>query len=232
MDELRDKYLQGKLNEVERKAFEEGLSKEEREELAFELGVQEGLASGFRKELREKVAGFEKKEATVRKINPAYISIAASLFIVASLVLYFTREEQSLFDQYYELYPNYEVTVVRGEEAPSSRERAYLAYDMGDFATAITEFNKLDSLASPDYFFRGICHIQLQNYEEALSDLSQEVLKGDQDYADASIWYRALVNLKLNRNENAFDLLEKLSDSSQYAQKVTILKKELIAILN
>ncbi|WP_420317502.1 hypothetical protein [Ekhidna sp.] len=211
MDELREKYLQGKMTEADQKAFEEGLSSEDREELASELGIRAGLESGFRNELKEKVAGFEKRRNRVRRINPAYISIAASLFLVASLVLYFTKDQTTLFDQYYETYPNYEVTTVRGEEDPSNRERAYLAYDQGDFSGAIQAFNKLESMSSADYFFRGISHIQMTNYELALKDLDQVISIKDENYNTAASWYTALIHLKLENEASAISLLEELS---------------------
>lgn len=219
MDDLREKYLQGKMTEAEQKAFEEGLSAQEKEELAVELGIRSGLESGFRKELRDKVGGFEERGRIARSINPAYIGIAASLFLVASLVLYFTRDQTPLFDQYYEVYPNYEVTTVRGEEDPNSRERAYIAYDMGDYAGAIAAFSELDSLSGPDYFFRAICFIQLEDYEAALDDLSTSSVKADKNYSKAAQWYTALIYLKLENEQDAIPLLQSLSEgNSEFAE--------------
>lgn len=222
MDELRDKYLQGKLTEPERKKFEEGLSEEERSELAFELGVREGLEERFRTELRETVTGFEGKERKSRNLNPVYWSVAASLVIAATLLLYFSLDSQSLFDQYYEVYPNYEVTTVRGEEDISSREKAYRSYDMGDYAGAISAFNQLESMIAADYFFRGMCYIQLQSYEEALSDLSNELLNNDEEYTEAASWYAALIHLKMENDDKALPLLKQLSTgNSEFAIKST-----------
>jgi tetratricopeptide (TPR) repeat protein len=226
MDELREKYLQGKLSAAEQKAFEEGLSAHEKEELAAELGIRAGLENGFRNELRNKVAGFEDRKRTVRRINPAYISIAASIFLVSSLVLYFTRDQTPLFDQYYEVYPNYEVTAVRGEDDLSSREQAYAAYDAGDFSTAIKAFSQLDSLVSADYFFRGICYIQVTEYDKALADLDMVISIKDKDYETASIWYTALIHLKLENDDKAVPLLRELSNG---ASEFAITSKELLA---
>ncbi|WP_425393069.1 hypothetical protein [Ekhidna sp.] len=228
MDELREKYLQGKMTEADQKAFEEGLSSDDREELASELGIRVGLERGFRNELKEKVAGFEKRKNKIRRINPAYISIVASLFLVASLVLYFTNDQTTLFDQYYETYPNYEVTTVRGEEDPSNRERAYLAYDQGDFSGAIQAFNTLDSMSSADYFFRGISHIQVTNYKEALTDLNEVLRLEDTDYRTASLWYKALIHLKLENEAAAIPPLEELSKGeSEFATVSTELLAKL-----
>lgn len=228
MDELREKYLQGKLTEVERKAFQDNLSPEEQQEIAFELGVREGLESKFREELRAKVAGFERKEKTVRRIGPAYMGIAASFFLVASLALYLTWQQKSPFEQYYQPYPNYELTSVRGNEDLTLRQQAYQAYDEGNYEAAGAAFNKLDSLSAADYFFRGICHIQMSNDDLALDDLGRVMKLNDKDYAEPATWYTALLYVKMNDDERAIPLLETLgAGSSEAAANARKLLSEL-----
>ncbi|WOK08063.1 hypothetical protein RT717_05380 [Imperialibacter roseus] len=214
MDEVREKYLQGKLTEAEKDAFEANLSPEEQEELAFELGVRERLEEELRKELRMKVAGFEKKVRPARRINPAYIGVAASLFLVASLAFYLTRQQESLFDEYYQPYPNYELTSVRGEQNLSDRQRAYQAYDDGKYEAAAASFGKLDSLSAPDYFFRGICLIQMNNDALAVADFQRVAAMNDQDYVEAANWYTALIYVKLNDKDRAKALLEILASGN------------------
>ncbi|MEO9482622.1 MAG: hypothetical protein ABJG47_04225 [Ekhidna sp.] len=208
MDELRNKYLQGKLTEPERQAFERSLSSEEKEELAYELGLRDEIV---RKELRKKIAGFEEGNNRKRMINPTYISIAASIFIITSSVFYFTKEEASLFDQYYDQYPNYELTTTRSEENLSNRGLAYAAYDAGDYQIAIEEFNKLEILLAPDHFFRGVSYIQVKEYKLALSDLQEVIDLEDASYGTASVWYIALIHIKADNKEKAIPLLEELS---------------------
>ncbi|MEP1035622.1 hypothetical protein [Ekhidna sp.] len=225
MDELRDKYLQGKLTEAEEEAFLKNLSDEERMELAYELGVRDETTL---REIRSRIQGFKDKNAHVRKINPAYIGIAASIFLAATLVFYFTGNQQPLFDQYYQVYPNYELTTVRNEENLSNRQLAYAAYDVGDYTVAIAEFNKLDSLGAPDHFFRGVSYIQIQNFEAAFIDFQQVIVLGDKSYENAAIWYSALIHIKLENNEKAIPLLEKLgSGQSDFAAT----SRELLAQL-
>lgn len=220
MDELRDKYLQGKLSEEERKAFEENLSSEERKELATELGIGRGLEGGFRKELKDKVASFENKRNKSRSINYTYIGVAASLILVASLVFIFSKEEQSLFDQYYQPYPNYEVTAVRGEEDPDLRESAYLAYDKQDYENALRTFNSMDELSEPDYFFRGICLLETGYNEGALSDFEKVISAQNKDYAYPSKWLSALIYLRMDEETLAKQFLESLiNDDSEYSEK-------------
>ncbi len=208
MDELRNKYIQGKLSESERQAFEQNLTSEEKEELAYELGVRDEIV---RKELRKKIAGFEEGNKRKRMINPTFISIAASIFLVASSVFYFTEVDESLFDQYYDLYPNYELTTTRSEEDLSNRGMAYAAYDAGDYEVAIEEFNKLDDLVAPDYFFRGVSYIQIKNLDAALADFNRVAEGEDVNYIDAALWYSALIHIKQGNKETAIPILQKLS---------------------
>ncbi|MEO9872796.1 tetratricopeptide repeat protein [Ekhidna sp.] len=226
MDELLEKYLS--LSEEERAAFEKELSPEQRAFLAQELGIMEGLNEEFRKELKSKVSAFEERSHRARKMNPAFIGVAASFLLISSLVVYLMRDESSLFDQYYEVYPNYEVTSLRGQEDSSVREKAYKAYDQRNYKLAIVEFTKLDSLLGADYLFRGIARIQIKNYKDALSDFNAVIDLHDKDYESAAQWYTALIKLKQEEQEEAIPILEKLSNGqSEFASVSTKLLEQL-----
>lgn len=215
MDELRNKYIQGKLSEPERQAFEQKLTSQEKEELAFELGVRDEIV---RKELREKIAGFEEGNKRKKMINPTVISIAASVFLVASSIFYLNKEEESLFEQYYDPYPNYELTTTRSEENLSNRGMAYAAYDAGDYKVAIEEFNKLEILVPADYFFRGASYLQIMDYNSALVDFQKVIELEDPGYKTPSIWYTALIHVKAGNKEKAIPLLEELgAGQSEFA---------------
>lgn len=209
MNELLEKYLE--LPEEDREAFVSKLSAEQQKALAHELGIMEGLNEQFRKELRSKVSAFEERSHRVRKMNPAFIGVAASFLLISSLVVYFTRSEPALFDQYYEVYPNYEVTTLRGETDLTNREKAYAAYDKERFELAISSFDQIDLLLASDYFFRGISNIQRAKYEEALLDLEKVIQQADPDYENAAYWYTALIKVKQEEQEEAIPILQKLS---------------------
>jgi len=218
MDELREKYLQGKLSEEENIAFESKLSDEEREELAFELGVQQGISDSLRKLLREKVAAFEKSSAKTRKTTPIFLRIAASLVLISSLIFYLSRDKKSLFDQYYQPYPNYELTTSRGDDSLTIRQQAYRAYDAYDYARAIQLFSLMNAPSAADYFFRSISYIQIGNYQDALLDLQKVIDQEDKNYILPARWYSALIHLKLENQDEAKLILEELrSGQSEFA---------------
>lgn len=226
MSDIRTQYLQGKLAPEEMRAYESSLSEEELKELAFEVGVQEGIVDRSKKNIREQLQEFESKGKRGSHWNYSYVGIAASIFAVATITFYLSRSQPSLYDQYYEVYPNYEVTSLRGSDDPSIREEAYLAYDQGNFGEAIRVFNALDSLSSADVFFRGICHIQQTNYEDALFDFAAVISTKEPNYYEAAVWYTALIHLKQEDKAKATPFLQELSLGNSEFSKASM---ELLA---
>lgn len=225
MDELLEKYLS--LNDQERVAFEKKLTASERKELAQELGIMEGLNDQFRKGLRSSVSAFEQRSDRVRKMNPAFIGIAASFILISSFVVYLMRDESSLFDQYYKTYPNYELTALRGDDDLSARETAYKAYDAADYELAISQFTGLEPRQSADEFFLGIAYIETNKPEEALERLQLVINMEDTDYLDAARWYVALVYLKQENETLATEFLKRLANGrSEYADQASVLLEE------
>lgn len=226
MDELLEKYIG--LNESERVAFEKELSPEQRAELATELGIMEGLNEEFRKELRSKVGAFEQKSDRARKMNPAFIGIAASFLLISVFTAYLLRDRETLFDQYYEAYPNYEVTALRGEDDLSAREEAYKAYDAADYELAIRQFMALESRLAADEFFLGIAYIEADKPMEALERLQAVINSENADYSGAARWYASLTYLSLGENEKAEKLLNDLTNkNSEWSSSAAELLKQL-----
>lgn len=228
MSEQREKFLQRKLSKEESKAYVDSLTINEQKELAEELGIQEGLSDHFRNELRQKVVGFEKNRGRAKKINLAYISIAASILIASSVVLFFMKNDQDLFDLYYQTYPNYEVTILRGDGATILREKAYKAYDESNYKLSIDLFNQLDSLLISDHFFRGIALMESENFEMAMDDLRKVSSLDFSEYSSAAKWYLALISIKEKDFENASLLLEEIKvGNSEYADRAKELQEKL-----
>ena len=226
MDSQRDQYLQGKLSDDESARFEASLSEEERQELAIELGIRDGLNEGFREEIKEQLKTYESKRTIFGTINPIYYA-AAVLVLVVGVTIVFNAKDNDLFSQNYEVYPNYELTTVRGSDAVLPREQAYQAYDLGDYDLAIVAFNQMEALTTPDYFFRGLCYIETKKFDLAISDL-QSVQDLDGDYRDAASWYLSIVLVQQERYDEAKLLLEKLTkNSNEYSKESEVLLKKL-----
>lgn len=205
--------------------------KEEREQIAFELGVREGVEEVTRTELRSKLEGFEKGTRNKGWVPWIYGSVAASLLVVGSLVYYFNNSGPTLFDQYYQLHPNFEVTILRGDNSLTLEQQTFLYYDKRDFRQALEGFDQLTQ-ASPAkeslFFFRGITQIELGNLNLALTDLQKIINNSSSEYYDASLWYSSLVHLRLDQEEQSRALLVRLSNSpGEYQTKAIELIERL-----
>ncbi|MEP5611900.1 MAG: tetratricopeptide repeat protein [Cyclobacteriaceae bacterium] len=223
-----EKYIQGTLTDEERKAYEEEMTSEEKKEAAFEIGMRSAVEEKSRDELREKISSFEGKKAT-SQIKPAYLAIAATIALVATFTFLLRPESGSLFDQYYESYPNYEFTALRGDETSNLKEKAYSAYDLKDYdlaASTFTELLKENAEDQPAQFFRGLCFLETGNYQDGLSDL-RKVAESENDYQEAAIWYSALIQTRLKNTVEARELLDLLSDSQEFGERAKALSKEL-----
>jgi len=226
MSDLLEKYMN--LGDKEKKSFEKHLTKEEKQELAHELGIMEGLTQSFRQELKSKVSAFEDKSTRAKQMNPAYIGIAASFFLVAFVTVYFLKGNKPVFEEYYELYPNYEVTALRGKEGVSSRQKAYQSYDKGLYEQAYAQFNDLESPVKADYFFSAMSCIELEKYDVAIDNLNHVIVSRDSDYYNAAQWYSALVFIKTEKLDQARELLKVLKESnSEYTNQAQKLFNEL-----
>lgn len=230
MDELRDRYLQDKLTEAERVAFEEGLSTQEKEELALEIGVREGLRNEFRKEIKTTLQGFEEKKKPTVYWRPVYTGIAASILLLGICIpILLDRDTPSgMFEEYYTVYPNYELTTTRDQEQLNPRLIAYAFYDQAAYEKSIRAFSQLDKMLPADLFFRGMANLAKANYESAMTDLQSVIEKKDKDYSEPALWYLALIHIKQEQPEKAVSMLNKLKESSTtYADQASELLKEL-----
>ncbi len=231
MSEHSDNYMQGKLSQEELKAFETELSEKEKEELAFEIGAGEGVKEELRNKLKTQVKDFESRASQKKQgIRPAWIGgISASLILLVGVVYIFsTGNDGSLYGEYYESYPNYEMTITRGEEDLSTIQQAYQAYDTKDFTKAerlFTDFLNEESNV-PAQFFLGMSRMELEKFDQAI-DAFEQVIGSEGDYRDAALWYAALASIKLENQQAAIQLLDQLSDSKEYRIQANDLKSEL-----
>ncbi len=227
---LREDYIQGKLSAAESEEFENGLSQQDRRELAVELGQKEAINEFQLDEIRRRVKGFD---ANTGKNKTRIIwpwAIAASLVLFTTIAWLYNTTNESLMDEFYEGYANYEYTVTRGEEGVDNdtRVNAYLSYDNADFDLAIElfdEFLTTNPNAIPERFFRAISHIEIGSMDAALKDLAV-VMNSESDYRVPAIWYAALLLVEENQEEKARELLDSLA-GTRYEPKADSLRKRL-----
>lgn len=108
-----------------------------------------------------------------------------------------------------------------------ARQKAFAAYGAARFSQASEWFAKLTPSADI-LFYNGVTHYLLEEYPEALSNLTRAV-ELDIRWEGAALWYEANIYLKTEHKGRAQERLKELVDKAhnEYQQKTIKLLKEL-----
>ncbi len=235
-----EEYLNGNLSEDERRDFEARMKSDEslNEKVANHRSLLKGLELGFNRELKSLLQQEEQmqKQISIKKnkqIKLRNYSMGLAAAVALILVSIYSIRNQSLdsnelYFNYYTSYPNVEAPVSRSDD---QIDNAYSFYEQGNYPRALKLFSKLNKenpLDPAPIFYSGICNLEIDNAETAITffDLIQKL---DQNkYSKPAIWYEALSNLKLNRKSRTIELLNDLiGDEDSYSLK----SKELLSSL-
>ena len=232
-EEHQEKYIQQKLSAENLKKVEDELSANLslQEDVALELGVKEAFEEKSREELREKVKRFEQPKKPDNLPTWKYLSVAASIVIIAGLTYSFLKGSESAFDRYYEIYPNYEETVLRNENTTDLRSQTFLFYVQSNYQKAMAGFDEL-LVQEPEemayFFFRAMCKIETEQLEKSLVDLERVIKSKSVDYKYPALWYSALILIKLDDKLGATRNLELLIENpNDFRDKASLLIEEL-----
>ncbi len=202
---LIQKYLQGTLSETEEQLFQEYLEKDP--SFADHIPFYEELHYAFAKadydQTKTQLQSFykEEKQSLWRKW-----SIAATVLVlmsVGSLWFFNTiNSNETLYAHYFEPYKNVVQPIVRGEVEKNTKVLAFMAYDDGDYDTAIVYINQLleDQPEAIFALYKANAQLQTDQTEAAIVTLESHIKKTDTIYAQAQ-WYLALSYLKLDNKE-------------------------------
>lgn len=234
--DLIDAYLKGELSSADQIKFDEKL----RNDLKFQSTFQEvkliknavtqNLKANILQSLREKELLIQAEDSFKnRSMMKRYLSIAASLVLVVTLV-YLTSnnkavevDSQAIFSENYQAYTNLELGTVRGSEAElnSLKQQAYYAYDLGNFSQAaadLTELVKIEMTAA-NYFYLGISNTEIGNSEASFANFNT-VINNFSEYREQAQWYLSLGLLKEGQTEEALSNLVSLGITGEsYKEK-------------
>ena len=226
-----EKYLNGQLNEDEKKSLEAALRTDS--QLQQELNdlrlLRIGIEQAGRHALLSDLKTIESKLAAVEKpVIPiwrnTYWRAVAAILIMAALVFVFIPKkmnEQELFAENFTPYPNVIMPTVRGEQQPDTSllSIAYHAYDRNEFDIAIKSFESVREKDATVFLYLGNCYLAINNPETAKIYFEKAIETSDVFYEQAT-WFLALTYLKQNDIRNARIQLEKLiSGQSSYIRK-------------
>ena len=120
---------------------------------------------------------------------------------------------------------------MRDQANLSEKAKAFALYEQGSYRKAIDGFEVLsakDSLSPATLnFYKANAYMQLQEFEKAKS-LLQMVVDEHKEWKAESLWYLALISLKLEDIDTAKSYLNRLQQSNENAFK----KKEVDDLLN
>lgn len=158
---------------------------------------------------------------------------AVALVCAGAMVLFYYRSvnDNQLFENYYQSYPNVVAFVERGSVANEPKDEALQLYEQGHYDEALAGFEKFcqTQQATPStLFYAGIACIETNRLEEAEQYLLMASQQPDTAFAAQAQWYLALVYVKKDERKKATVYLTALVRHTEaYKEKAQRLLNEL-----
>ena len=235
---LIEAYLNGELSVDERREFENRLVEDEMfaKDYKDQLAARQLIKEAGRLDLKDTLESFE-VSGSDSKVRPLWLKRAipiAAMLVIFFGVYYFLEFNQGsggLYDSYFESYPA-PANLRDTSSEDSAWNDALESYENEDFEQALNFMGQVRHEA-PGYmvaFYVGLSAMQTEpaELEKAMSSFDS-VLRGDNDYKEQALWYKGLILIKLERTDEAIDVLTELtsrngfkkSEASQILDKLT-----------
>lgn len=232
-----DDYLLGRMKSGERSAFERSIDQDESlaEDIAasrmaldaLELAEDQALKVRLQ-QLEAKLSGSSAPAATSTPAAPESATVVALpgrsrgrwLGVAAALLLMLlagwfvvngigNRPEQ-LAMTYFEPFPNYATTNVRGDQTEDATMAAFNAYDAADFARAVELFRSLEA-TDVNRFYLAQSLFAAKEFTAAAPLFSDLAARADFALAPEAVYYAALTDLARGQTTEATKSLETIS---------------------
>ncbi|NRB59879.1 MAG: hypothetical protein HRU50_08105 [Winogradskyella sp.] len=234
-EDLIQKYFKEVLTPQEEKEFSSLLENDSDFKLEFEeySNLQKAFKINEADELKDFLKNIEASEADIAlpwyKKQYIYYVAAAVLVIGLCIPMLMKPSSSDLYNSYFEIYPNVEQPVVRGDNDNASNN-VFQAYESNNFEKSSEGFKALlEKETNPNFrFYYAMSLLNSQKYDEALSELN--VLESlEFDYIAETLWYSALISIKKEQFESAKSYLQILdnSNSSFKSKERKVLLKKL-----
>lgn len=236
-DELIDQYLDGRMNQKERRRFEEQMAQQPdlAEEVALHRDIREGIAMFEYHNLKEKLKQLDQhiisppenhKSGNSRRLF-TWIVVAASfatLMLLGYLLLEQSESPQMLVSAYYQAYPNVMNPVDRSSAiADNTLTEALHAYEVGEYQQAITLFEQnKEQMSEGHYFYLAMSYFEMDQTAQSIALLEQVIQKNDSLFYFPALWYQALAYLKTDQIPSAKDNLKTLAEEENSYQKEAV----------
>ena len=155
-ESLINKYFENSLSEQERIEFDKLIATDEtfRNEVEFRTDLKEAITNQERQTIKKELLGLESAPLKSKfKMWPFAASIVLLLGVSA---FWFFRNSslnsQELFDSYFTPCQNVTKPIERGSTHSDQQTLAFMAYEQGDYTSAIELFSKLYDESNESYY--------------------------------------------------------------------------------
>lgn len=203
----------------------------------FDQHLKKAIIAEKRKESKEFLHSLENSLSASKVPRKEFNwRIAASIAVLIGFAGAFflwnlAPSKDTIYSSYFQPYNNVVAPIVRDQANLSEKAKAFALYEQGSYRKAIDGFEVLsakDSLSPATLnFYKANAYMQLQEFEKAKS-LLQMVVDEHKEWKAESLWYLALISLKLEDIDTAKSYLNRLQQSNENAFK----KKEVDDLLN
>lgn len=215
--ERLDRFLQGTPDAAEKKEVIDLIRKDAawREEYELRLSLREAGRRAFHSEFRDRLKQLDGAESRVRRVHPVWLAVAASAALLVSALLWlFPGKQQDTLLAEYRSFPNIVLPIEKSASEFSDRERAYQAYELGNYPQAVTAFASLPGLETSDSIYVALCHFENGNLEDAETLFQSLRTTPELRWAHVADWYTMWVHVKRNELNEARKLLTKIHDNT------------------
>jgi tetratricopeptide (TPR) repeat protein len=242
-----ENYLAGNISPQEKARFEEQIRLDAHlaQEVEALRTARFVLKTGALLDIKEQLRGYskelekgDKKKGKVVFPHPWVWAVAASVVLAVGLFLWIGKgnTNEQLFAEYYRPYPNFVAPVKMGEQdysySDTTKRKAFFAYDQGSYKDAIPLFKQclVDQNDSVVTYYLGNAYLGANLPKEASETylpLLQLEGKGFLFFIQTQ-WYLSLCYLKMNRLQEARQILETIrSSKNEYSERADQLLMKL-----
>lgn len=226
---LISKYLEGELNPIEAREFEEALATDHelQEEMDLYREVDEALSDTEVLDMRAQLDEIHEEltpqlEKITRKSSKRVLryAVAASLAVMISLgtySLFFKKvNDTRIVTQFYKPY---DVTLVNrsmSTDVQAALGDALYRYENGQHREAIGQFNAILEThpeVTAAYLYSGLSYMELKDFSMAEALFRKVIDHNDNLYLEQANWYLGMVYLNTGQREKAREQFLKIRKS-------------------
>ena len=203
------------------------------EEKEFDKNLKKIITSQERKLQKKYLRSIEASLINTNKSKKFNWLIAASIGLFIGLGSYLflfnnSLSNEEIYNTYFSPYANVVEPIVRDKVNLSKKAEAFSLYERGEYKKAIKSFNLLsdkDSINTATLnFYKANTYIKLNEFEKAKNLFHKVIESNSKEWKQESMWYLALIDIKLNNIDTAKTHLQNLQKQNKQAFKTEEIK--------